>query len=328
MTTPAPLPVLHIRSVPDLLAVIPRVLGFHPSESLTVVVIDDGRLVVTARVDLEGCAAPDLVAESLGPLWRRYPSALFLAVAHAALARPAWDALDALAQAAPEWLELRCLHADGGRWFDAPDAPGRPYDISTSEAAARAAYEGLVALPGRGDVEASVEPTATPRQVTRALRTLERRRLDHEGLIREALRLVGRADGGSAARLRMVDAAVLTLASHDLAFREAAILSTSAANAPGRVALWRRVVQCSAPSCAGFALAILGLAAWVAGDGALQVVCLQRATGLATDRDWLDFLDRVNRQVVPPTQWEQLRADWFCDQVDAAASGAEEVPMR
>lgn len=326
MKTPTSLPTLRIRSVPDLLAVIPRLLGFHPAESLTLVVVDDGRLAVTARLDLAGCSTEG-VHERLAPLWRRYPSALYLAVVHSEDPQRAWAGLQALDAAAPPGLDLHRFHADGVRWFDAPDAPGEPYDISCSAVAAHAAYEGLTACASRREVERSVRPTATPRQVTRALKALARRGLDTEGLVREALRLVERADAGDAGPLQLTDAAVLALASHDLAFREAAILSTSRTNAEGRVALWLAVVQGSAPSCAGYALAILGLAAWVSGQGALQVVCIERAAGVATDQEWIEVLDRVNREALPPSEWDQLRADWYCGYLAATASGPEEVSL-
>lgn len=307
-------PTLRIRTVDDLVAVIPRLLGFQPHESLTLVVIEEGSLQVTARVDLAACSGPGL-ARQFGPLWARHPAALFLVVAYSADETSAWVALDAFADAAPATLELRRFHADGTRWSEAWGAPGQPYDPSTNVAAVAAAYEGLAVLPDREAVVASLDPAATPRQVRRALRAVERRGLDHDGLVGAALALVEAADAGQTA-VGLEEVAILALASYDLAFREAAILSTSRANATARIELWRTVVRGTVPSCAGFALVVLGLAAWVAGQGALQVVCLERAQSLATDRSWLDFLSHVNTLVVPPSEWEQLRADWYCQHLE------------
>lgn len=312
MTHSSQPPSLRIRTVDDLVAVIPRLLGFQPHESLTLVVIDGGRLEVTARLDLTACT-PSCLDEQVGPLWLRYPGAAFLVVAYSQDPDAAWAALDAFARVAPPTLDVSLFHADGRRWFDAPDGAGRPYDVATSTAVAQAAVAGLAVLPDREALEASLDVRATPRQVRRALRAVERRGLDHDGLIREALRLVALADAGAADEVGVVEASVLALASFDLAFREAAILSTSRANADRRVEVWRRVVQQCVPSCSGYALVLLGLAAWVAGQGALQVMCIERAGDLATDRDWLDFLDQTNRLVLHPDQWEQLRADWYCE---------------
>lgn len=322
MTAPHDVPTLRIRSVADLLAIIPPVLGFHPSESLVLVVVDAGKLVVAARIDLVHCAAGPL-DERLGALWRQYPRALFLAVAYSADPVAAWRSLDALDDAAPQRLDLFRLHADGARWFDAPGAPGQSYDITCAPAAAQAAYEGLVARGTRRDLEASVEQTATSRQVAKALKALAKRNLDHDGLIRAALGLVQRADDGHLGRLHLNDAAVLAVASRDLAFRESAIVSTSRANAEARIGLWLQVVQGTTPGRSGHALVILGLAAWVAGNGALQVVCMEKASGVPTDGEWLGVLDQVNRQVLSPDHWEQLRADWYCAHV-ASLSDADE----
>lgn len=312
-------PSLRIRSVDDLLAVIPRVLGFHPRESLVVVVVESGGLAVTARIDLTECLTHD---DRLATLWDRYPDALFLAVAHTSDPHLAWRVLDRVGAVAPG-QDLVCVHADGEQWFNAPDAVGCPYDITCSAVAAQAAYEGLAVRGDRLELEASVEPVATPRQVRRALAALDRRGLDHDRLVAEALRLVKRWQK-SPGRLTLVDASILALATHDLAFRESAILSTSRSNADGRVDLWTRVVQGTVPACAGHALVILGLSAWVAGNGALQVVCMERAAGLEADAEWWAFLDAVNRHVIPPTEWEQLRADWYCHHLAAEASLLQE----
>lgn len=313
-------PTLRVRTIPDLLAIVPRVLGFHPVESLAVLVIRDGRLALTARTDLAHCT-PDHVAERLSPLWERFPGALFLAVAFSADAETAWAALDLLDASAPDRARPHLLHADGQQWFEAPNGRGRPYDISSSAAAAQATYEGLAPLASRRELEASVEPTATPRQVRRALRAVRKRGLVGDALVAEALRLVERADAGASTTTR-VDAAVLALASHDLAFREAAILSTSRANARGRMELWLAVVQGTASSVAGNALVILAMASWLAGQGAMQVVAMEKAALVASDGDLLEFLDQVNRAVLSPESWEQLRAEWYEGVVAPRASGS------
>lgn len=44
--------VARIRDLHDLLGVIPHLLGFHPDESLVVLVVVDGQVQLTARADL------------------------------------------------------------------------------------------------------------------------------------------------------------------------------------------------------------------------------------------------------------------------------------
>lgn len=321
MTTRAPR--LRITNIADLIAVIPRLLRFHPRESLVVLAILDGELQVTARVDLAACSDAASARAHLGAVLRRFPGALFLTVAFAADADAAWHALGAWREAASDAGDVHCFHADGTRWFDAPDAPGEPYDVTVSAVAAEAAFLGLPARASRAELEASVDPTVTPHQVSRALRAYRRRGWDHEALIAGALAIVEASDREDARPLSLPDALALALASHDLAFREAAIWSTSRANAWRRIDVWTQVVRGTPPGCAGFALAILGVAAWIAGEGALQVVCLERARAVGTDEVWADFLEHVNRDVVPPTDWDRLREQWSDGACDACGLRAE-----
>ena len=43
---------LRVRRPADFLAVIPYLVGFHPSESVVAVLCRDGRVLLTARMDL------------------------------------------------------------------------------------------------------------------------------------------------------------------------------------------------------------------------------------------------------------------------------------
>ena len=45
-------PVTRVRSLSDLLGVVPHLLGFHPDESMVLIVIEHGHVLMTARTDL------------------------------------------------------------------------------------------------------------------------------------------------------------------------------------------------------------------------------------------------------------------------------------
>lgn len=318
MTTPvAPDPVT-IRSVPDLLGVIPSLLHFHPHESMVLVVLDGGSLVVTARVDLEeGLTSDDLTAQ-LGPLWLRYPSSHVLAVAYTTVPWLAWAALDELDAALPDGLDLACYHADGQRWYAGPDDAGEPYDVTTTATAAHATFAGLRVEASREAVAASIASPPGSRDARAAARRVIDSFDDAESLIERALVLVG--DHRVGVPLAEADCIVLAHASRDLAFREAALLSTSPDNARTRLDLWAQVVRSTEASRSGYALVILGLAAWVAGEGALSVICQARAALVRTDEAWLDVLDLVQRGAVPPSEWLALRACWFREEVERQRS--------
>lgn len=57
---------MKISGPAELLAAIPHLLGFHPTDSLVLVGLRDGRLVVTARLDLDG--AEDVLADTIAAL--------------------------------------------------------------------------------------------------------------------------------------------------------------------------------------------------------------------------------------------------------------------
>ncbi|HEX6968878.1 MAG TPA: DUF4192 family protein, partial [Micromonosporaceae bacterium] len=54
-------PKLSLRSIPDLIAAVPYLLGFHPAQSVVVVAFRGRRLVFAARLDLPPVdAGPDV----------------------------------------------------------------------------------------------------------------------------------------------------------------------------------------------------------------------------------------------------------------------------
>ncbi len=57
--------ILRVREPGDLIEAIPYLLGFHPRESLVVVGLDDGRVCVTARVDLSELADAGVLASTV-----------------------------------------------------------------------------------------------------------------------------------------------------------------------------------------------------------------------------------------------------------------------
>lgn len=302
---------LRIRTVDDVLGVIPGLLGFHPEESLVVVVIADGLVEVTARLDL---ADATLVAEAgaadpLETLWSCYPDASFLVVVYTASAEQAWPVLDRVTEALDRLDVLLLVHADGTHWYDRPWGDGTPYDVRASALAAELAFRGLPVRSQRGDLERMIEPAWSPDEVVEALEQLE---LEHLGRPALRARAAGlHAEAMSAPRtLTLPEALLLAIAAHDPEFTDDVVLGLTRDNAATAVGLWVQVVQGTSPGTSGPALVLLALAAWVSGQGALQVVCLTRASTLVPGHPWLEFCDLTNRDVVPPSAWDDLRTDF------------------
>jgi len=107
---------------------------------------------------------------------------------------------------------------------------------------------------------------------------------------------------------RLSDAECLRLAvlTGTIAARDVAWSMITRDEVGGHLRLWQQVV---ARAVAPFELAplcLLGLSAWIAGDGALQNCCVERALRLDPDYSLAGLLDEINLRALPPSFWDQL----------------------
>jgi len=169
-------PTVRVRGTKDMLAVIPFLLGFQPDASLVLLAVDDGSggVVTGARLDLPTAdqplgrvrAALDLVIAKLttrggisvvlagyGPADRVEPTVTTAAEALQAAGIPIRDALRV---ADGRFWRLRCA--------DPAACPphGIPFEPATSPATAAAVYAGLVALPDRDALAATLAAVTGP----------------------------------------------------------------------------------------------------------------------------------------------------------------------
>lgn len=305
MTSDAP---VRVRSLTDLVELIPSLVGFHPEESVVVVVVDGDGVPVAARADLPPAPDPNLVA-ALAPVWSRFPDAEFIVVLCSADLEKAWAIWHHLAGALPHRGRTLLL-ADGDRWYTDPDDAGTSYDDQTSPRVAAATAAGQQVLASRSALVDLFAPRRTPDEIQVALERIQQADVGRAGLIAASLSLLAAADAGET-EIDLESAMMLTLASHDTDFLNAAMLSTTRLNADARRDLWAEVVRQSIPKCTGFALAACALAAWICGQGALQVVCLELMEGQVGPQDWFNTLIRINTDALPPTEWPTLRASLF-----------------
>ena len=303
-------PRVRLQNFDDALGLIPHLLGFHPEDSLVVLVMDGGQLSLTARLDLADAAWPDGVEGVLTRIWCRYPAADAWFVAYTAHREYGWAVLRRCDAFLPEASARRLIAVDGRTWqADSPQGPRGVHDPGCSRAAAEAAMHGLVARRSRDELAALVDgpPTAdTGRLVAVAHRVGAEVAADPisrwphlMGMVLERFDDTGSLDDAEAARLAI-------LAAHPPA-RDVALLSMARERAEAQVDLWRRVVNRTLAVHQGHPLALLGMAAWIAGDGALVSVCLERATQLLPPNALLRILTQLVDTVTPPTQWDDLR---------------------
>ena len=281
-----------VRTHEDLLGVVPHLLGFHPQESLVLLVLVAGRLELTARLDL---------------------AAVRTGIAYNANVRRAWTALGAAELAAGERWE-GSVHVDGARWWLAPGAVGGSYRPGETVAAAEATLLGLQARPSRGCLADSVatDPDVGAwhrREYERARRAADRATGAPGRVLTGVLAdvLAGRVAGFLPRRPGELARELSALAA-DQRSREAAILFTTAPIADALVGLWTTVVRRVPRPAAAAALGLLGLAAWVRGDGALQNVCLEQGLLIDAEHDLLSILSDLNAAMVPPSRWPGMRA--------------------
>lgn len=166
-------PVLRLRSPEDLLAVVPYVMGFHPSDSLVAVGFAGprGRVRCTVRIDLPesgDAGRAKAVADQLAAMLERARVGTVTLVGYGPLDRA--EQLATLTQQrlaeldipAPEvlWVDADRSHYRSLSCADPDCCPpdGKPYDTGSSSVAAQATLAGLVALPDRESLERSVAP--------------------------------------------------------------------------------------------------------------------------------------------------------------------------
>ncbi|MBM7787193.1 DUF4192 domain-containing protein [Tenggerimyces flavus] len=292
---------LRLRTPEDVLAQIPFLIGFHPSQSLVGLAIDGAqRLVFCCRLDLPPPDCPDAVlaagAGEVVALAQRYGAGAVLLVAYSDDARPARRLLvrvrEACDQASVTVVEL--LRTDGRRywselcrdpWCCPPE--GTPYDLAVSALTAAAVVEGAVAFSSAEAVGASLDPVGGAGVASAT---------------REFLAELGSRSPDELVECGVAYAAPLLLgwlrAPRLLSDDEVARLSVYCANREVRDAawslmrhempsrhqdFWRDVARRAQPPYTVAPLSLFGFAAWQSGDGALARLAVQRALALDPD---------------------------------------------
>lgn len=153
MTQDTSSPVTRVRSLSDLLGVVPHLLGFHPDESLVLIVIEHGHVVMTARTDLRDVGPEAHLELMIDRMLLRWPAAMVWLVCYSADERMAWTMLDRGGRHLGDALagDLICVSGDCYRVRNR-FGPRSAYDPTTSATAAEATLHGLQARPSRASL--------------------------------------------------------------------------------------------------------------------------------------------------------------------------------
>jgi hypothetical protein len=293
---PAASRVLTFRTPEDVLAAVPVLLGFEPSESVVMLTFG-GRETFHARIDLPPPKELDEAVEMLLDPALAHGVEHVLFVVYSARPRLAGQVLTRLGEAftVAGVRVVNGLRADGERWF-LPGSPGVPYDVGAHPFRVRSVVEGHVVSASREELAARLAPTAGVTEVGEALARV----VAYDAV--EVVATVWRAlEPG---RFEVDDLAGVLRGMRDRQVRDAAWGSMTRDDAAAHVALWTDAVQRSPAELVGAPAAVLGLAAWLAGNGALAWCAVDRCVESDPDNSLAELVGELLSRAVPPSTWE------------------------
>ena len=324
-------PLLPVRSTADMIAAVPYLLGFHPSESVVVVALRGRRVVFAARGDLPAPgqpAAQRAAAASITAVVGRQgaEAATVIGYGPAELVTPAVDAVrDALARAGLRLLDA--LRVTGGRYWsylcDNPEccpAAGTPFDAASTTVAAAATFAGQVALPDRAALVHQIAPVegssresmgqATARAEDRLARLLDgapsrdllggrTQRRAGESAVSEAFDRHRLGAGLTDDEVAWLSLLLTHLPVRDHAWERTGIEEWHRA-------LWTDVVRRAEDGLVAAPATLLAGAAWRAGQGALAVAALERALDDRPDYSLALLLEEALRNGIQPSILDSL----------------------
>ena len=308
-TTPST--TLTARTPEDVLAVVPVVLGFEPTESLVMLTFGSDP-PFHARVDLpeRDEAVAEMAASLVEPARERRVPRVFLIV---------YSSRDLFADRALEHTAralrrvgvavIDGLRTDGCRWSPVPGRPGVPpdgvpYDLSAHPFAAQAVYDGRVIHASRDRLAATVG--ADPERVGRVVPALGALSGDPLPALDEGMwarELVARhvSDGGAPDD---AEVARLLRGILDVRVRDAAWSPMCRERAREHVEFWADVVRRTPDPLVPAPAALLAFAAWQAGQGALAWCAVDRCLEVDPGYSLAGLVAELLTRAVPPDTWE------------------------
>jgi len=339
-------PRIRVSSVAGFLAVVPHLLGFHPSQSMVVVGLDArrGRVVLGFRYDLpdppDAGAARHIAEHAVGVLrQRRIKTAIAAGYGPGNLVTPVAEQMRAALRDAG--IGLRdLLRVEAGRYWSyvcqdpgccPPD--GVPFDGTTHPAAAALAAAGLAARPDRAALAGSLAPLAgreagsMGRATDRALRRAEelmasaRPPGDLWPVVESGREAVRAAIGIYRRGGTITDhdqLAWLTVVVSDLRVRDDAWARMEPRHRAAHRRLWTDVVRHARERFVPAPASLLAFTAWQSGDGALANVAIERALAADPEYSMAHLLRQALDAGLPPSA---ARLPMTPEEVEASYAG-------
>jgi hypothetical protein len=308
----------------DLIAAVPYVLGFHPHDSVVLLTFGASD-TFHARVDLpEGGDAQRAVADMLVDVVGRHGVgrvALLLYTEDPWTAATFHDAVvPAFVGSGVEVIDVIRVGADRFHSAREPDDAGTPYDLTTHAFTAEQVVAGTVVERSRADLAASLDcqDAADARAVDEAAARFDAQFegvtafVTVDGIVRglaDQARWVQRTIRRHVRRgteLSADDAGRLLVLGAGVLLRDVAWAEMTREDASRHLELWRGLVRRCPSDLLPAAAALLGFAAWLAGQGALAWCALDRCTAVAPDYSMAECVAMLLEGAVPPSVWTPI----------------------
>lgn len=290
----------------------PYLLGFHPTESLVVAVVEDSRIACVARIDLADARVPGRASLLLRPFLDQVAADARLALVgygDDAAEVPIVVSRVAAELPLPAFTEL--VVSDCQWWHvDTPELVER-YDPGTSRIAAEAAYQGLAARPTRSDLEGLFHRPSRVKRLPDAALTAAAKRVDGMAPPVAQRRLDGLLESqlnGPPMSLTTRECAELLMLLDVPSARDAFWLRLGRETASALVDLWLYVSWRAPVELSLGAVCAAGLAGWQSGTGALVTVALERADRIGGWHPLWDLLNRIHGLALPPSALDEIQA--------------------
>jgi hypothetical protein len=348
MTTPLR-PRIRLRDPGDLIAAVPHLLGFHPIDSLVLVVLhgeDANRVGLTLRTDLPPQDhRAEVVSQLLLPVGQLDATGAWLVVVGGGTADPPelphhelvtrlGEALnaDGIAVVHAVWVAATVA---GTGWSCYRDncCSGAVPDPSSSPLAAATALAGAVTYASREDLAAQLAPVdelALARRSARLELAVEAAELDRRlagpAAVGRDLLAVHRALAEAArGTLLLGDEEVvrLAVALADHRVRDACLATADGPNAAMAEQLWLALTRSTPAPERAEPATLLAFAAYLRGDGALAGIALDAAEAACPGHRLAGLLRRALDSGLPPARLTVLAADAAADAARLIEAGEQ-----
>jgi hypothetical protein len=339
MTTPLR-PRVRLRDPGDLIAAVPHLLGFHPIDSLVLVILHGeaaNRVGLTLRTDLpppEHRAA--VVSQLLLPVRQLDATGAWLVVVgggtagppdlpHAELVAAVEDALTAARTPVlhAAWVAATVAGAAWACYQRDHACSGRVPDPTSSPLAAATALAGAVTYASREDLAAQLAPDDGLTLARRSARLelaaeaaeLDRRLAGAAAVGRDLIAVHQALAEASHGRLVLGDEEVvrLAVALADHRVRDACLATADGPQAAVAEQLWLALTRATPAPERAEPATLLAFAAYLRGDGALAGIALDTAETARPGHRLAGLLRRALDTGLPPTRLMTLAADAAAD---------------